>query len=132
MIKGFTAVAVDQYNHVRVKEILNDTLSHNLLTRISQVHPFDSKAMKVYPDQELRNVVSTIDRMERKVDDFLYQDMQDVQYDQTFELLDFKRQLRSSLTKHLCIIERRRIARLKGEILDDPRPSPISEFKSFK
>ncbi|KAF2657307.1 hypothetical protein K491DRAFT_714526 [Lophiostoma macrostomum CBS 122681] len=122
MMTGLTAVAVDQYRHVRAKEMLNDTLSHNLLTRISHVHPFDSKAMKIHPDGELRNVISTIDRMETKVDDLLYTDMLNFQYDQAFELLDLKRQLKSSLTKHLCIVERRRIARLKGEMVDDTWP----------
>ena len=63
--------------------------------------------------------------MESKVDDFLYLGMQDFQYDQAIEMLDFKRHLKSSLTKHLCLIERRRIARLKSVAVDSSLDLPM-------
>jgi N-terminal acetyltransferase B complex non-catalytic subunit len=117
---GLTTIAFDQYQHVKVKEMLFDTLSYNLLTRISLLHPFDSNTpKKVLPDQELTRVISAIEKMETKTGEFLYQDMQKFEYDQAFSLLDFKTQLRSSFTKHICIIERRRIARLKNESVDE-------------
>lgn len=117
---GFVSIAFDKYQYVRVKEILHDTVSYALLSRISLIHPMDTSGpIQVRPDEELARVIKTIERMESRTDDFLYKDMNDFQYDQAFELLEFKGKLRSSLTKHLCVVERRRIARLKGEPWDD-------------
>ena len=123
---GFASIAFALYRQVGIKEILQDTLSHHFLARISQIHPHDVKGPKGFsPDDELSKVISTIKRMESKVDDFLYLGMQDFQYDQAIEMLDFKRHLKSSLTKHLCLIERRRIARLKSVAVDSSLDLPM-------
>jgi N-terminal acetyltransferase B complex non-catalytic subunit len=123
---GLGTIAFSQYSLARVKEMLQDTLSHHFMSRISQIHPFDAKGPKNFsPDAELSKVISTIKRMELKVDDILYAKMQDFLYDQAIELLDFKRQLKGSLSKHLCLIERRRIARLKGETVDSDYNLPL-------
>lgn len=131
---GLASIAFEHYPHVRVKEMLNDTVSHILLTRISQIHPFDMPGKgAIHPDQELATVIRTIEKMESRVDDFLFSDMREFKYDQAFELLDLKRRLNSSLTKHLCVVERRRIARLKGETVDDSLdPSPNSKSVAAK
>ncbi|KAF2176685.1 hypothetical protein K469DRAFT_722076 [Zopfia rhizophila CBS 207.26] len=116
---GLGTLAFDLYRHARVKEILNDTISYILLTQISRTHPFDAtSSKKAFPDKELRNVIGVIERMESKVDDFLYTDMQNFQHDQAIELVELKRKLRGSFTKHLCMLERRKIARWKGEPVD--------------
>ncbi|KAF2474751.1 uncharacterized protein BDR25DRAFT_111755 [Lindgomyces ingoldianus] len=131
-VLGLGTIAFDQYRHAQIKEILNDTLSYFLLSRISQSHPFDSVGeTPAYPDAELAKVISTIQRMENRVGDFIYSDLENFQYDQTFELLQFKQKLRSSVTKHLCLIERRRIARLKGEIVDSSLDFDLGNFRNI-
>jgi N-terminal acetyltransferase B complex non-catalytic subunit len=123
---GLATIAFAQYSLVRVKEMLQDTLSHYFMSQISQIHPFDAKGPKRFsPDDELSKVVSTIKRMESRVDDFLYANMQDFLYDQAIELSQFKRQLKGSLSKHLCVIERRRIARFKGVPVDSTYDLPL-------
>jgi N-terminal acetyltransferase B complex non-catalytic subunit len=123
---GLGTIAFAQYSLARVKEMLQDTLSHHFMSRISQIHPFDAKGPKNFsPDAELSEVISTIKRMESKVDDVLYAKMQDFLYDQAIELLDFKRQLKGSLSKHLCLIERRRIARFKGVLVNSDYDLPL-------
>lgn len=117
---SLTSIAFQQYQHVKVKEMLHDTLSYTLLTRISLLHPFDSTSpKKVYPDDELARVIGAIEKMEAKTGELLYKDMQKFEYDQASSLLDFKQQLRSSFTKHICTVERRRIARFKNESVDE-------------
>ena len=89
-----------------------------LLTRISQIHPFDGKSFS--PDAELSHIIGTYERMENKIDDLLGGNLYETfQYDQAFEMLELKRTLKHSLNRHLCIFERRRIARIRGEACDD-------------
>ncbi|KAF1998096.1 hypothetical protein P154DRAFT_524402 [Amniculicola lignicola CBS 123094] len=131
MMHGFATIAFEQYQFARVKEILNNTISYILLNSISQIHPFDTTGSKsFYPDDELNKVVTSIKRMESRVDDFLYTGLDDFQYDQATELLEFKRKLRCSLTKHLCLVERRRIARLKCELVDSGLDCGIEDFEA--
>ncbi|KAF2684778.1 hypothetical protein K458DRAFT_26708 [Lentithecium fluviatile CBS 122367] len=114
---GLGTIAFEHYGYAKVKEMLNDTTSWVLLSRISQAHPFDVKGPRGFSaDEELAKVIGTIDKMEGQLGDFLYRDLQDFSYDTAFDLLDLKRQERSSLTKHACMIERRRIARLKDYV----------------
>ena len=113
---GLGKCAFQLYSHTRCKEMLYDTLSPYILSRISLTHPFDIKGHQAFSaDEELAKVVSTIERMERKTDSYIYVDMPSFLWDQASDALDFKRKLNSSLTKHICVTERRRIARLKGE-----------------
>ncbi|KAF2710504.1 hypothetical protein K504DRAFT_490616 [Pleomassaria siparia CBS 279.74] len=129
---GLATIAYAHYSQVHVKEILHDTLSYCFLTRISQTHPFDVKGPKGFsPDAELSKVISTIQKMESRTDDFLYSDMQNFQYDQGVDVMDFKDKLKASLSKHLCLIERRRIARFKGEAVDATLDLPLDVFSRF-
>ncbi|KAF2740443.1 hypothetical protein EJ04DRAFT_572274 [Polyplosphaeria fusca] len=113
---GLGTIAYEHYRQVKVKEMLHDTLSYVFLTNISQAHPFDVTGPHGFSaDKELVKVVTSIERMESKIDEFLFTDMQNFVFDQALDLLDLKRKLRTSLTKHLCIFDRRRIAQLKGE-----------------
>jgi hypothetical protein len=97
-----------------------DTLSPYLLSRISQTHPFGVKGYGGFSaDEELANVIGTIERMEKKTDSYLFKDIPSFVWDQTTDILAVKRKLGSSLTKHLCVVERRRIARFKGQSVND-------------
>jgi hypothetical protein len=125
---GLGIVAFRLYRHVKSKEMLTDTLSPYLLSRISQTHPFEVKGYGGFSaDKELANVIDTIERMERKTGSFLFNEIPTFVWDQATDTLALKRRLGSSLTKHLCAIERRRIARLKGEKAHE---LPKLDFKS--
>ncbi|KAH8731426.1 hypothetical protein GQ44DRAFT_735904 [Phaeosphaeriaceae sp. PMI808] len=113
---GLGTVAFRIYNHTKCKEMLMDTLSPHILSRISQTHPFDVKGYGGFSaDEELAKVISTIERMETKTNNYLFTDMPSFVWDQVVDTLALKRRLNSSLTKHICYAERVRIARLKGE-----------------
>jgi hypothetical protein len=125
---GLGTVAFRLYRHVKSKEMLTDTLSPYLLSRISQTHPFEVKGYGGFSaEKELTNVIDTIERMERKTDSFLFNEIPAFVWDQATDTLALKRKLGSSLTKHLCAIERRRIARLKGEPANE---LPKLDYKS--
>ena len=124
---GLGKCAFQLYGHTKCKEMLLDTLSPYVLSRISLTHPFDVGGYQGFSaDEELAKVISNIERMEQKSDNYLYTDMQSFIWDQAVDALHLKRKLNSSLTKHICITERRRIARLKGE---SPDNLPTLDYK---
>ncbi|CAO2648943.1 Nn.00g098920.m01.CDS01 [Neocucurbitaria sp. VM-36] len=113
---GLGKIAYQLYSHTKCKEMLLDTLSPYVLSRISLTHPFKIGGYQGFSaDDELAKVIGTIERMEQKTDSYLFTDMQSFVWDQAVDALHLKRKLNSSLTKHICITERRRIARLRGE-----------------
>jgi N-terminal acetyltransferase B complex non-catalytic subunit len=117
---GLGTIGAEHYSYAKVKEMLNDTTSWILLSRISQSHPFDSNGVKGFSaDEELAKVIASIEKMEARTGDFLYRDLQELGFDTAFELIDLKRKARFSLTKNTCMIERRRIARLNGQRIED-------------
>ena len=131
---GLGKCAFQLYSHTRCKEMLLDTLSPYVLSKISMTHPFDIKGYQAFSaDEELAKVISTIERMERKTDSYIYVDMPSFLWDQASDALELKRKLNSSLTKHICLTERRRIARLKGESIESlARPDYKSKhFPSY-
>ncbi|KAH7132428.1 N-acetyltransferase B complex non catalytic subunit-domain-containing protein [Dendryphion nanum] len=126
---GLGTLANDQYKHAKVKEMLHDTVSYPLLSRISHIHPFDTLGQKqFYPGERLGEVIGAINRMESKTGQLIYRDLKSFQSDQAVDVIECEKKFKSSLTKHFCVIERRRIARLKGEALDGSTELPLSTF----
>jgi N-terminal acetyltransferase B complex non-catalytic subunit len=125
---GLGQSAFKLYNHVKVKEMLVHTLSPYVLSRISVTHPFDVKGYGGFSAEgELEKALASMERMDRKIEDNLYADLQSFVWDQAIDLLQNKRNFRLSLTNHICITERRRIARLKGDYIDHV---PFFDYKS--
>ncbi|KAL1793372.1 hypothetical protein ACET3X_008354 [Alternaria dauci] len=127
---GLGKCAFQLYSHTKCKEMLVHTLSPYVLSRISLTHPFGAKGYQGFSaEEELGKAVGTMERMARRIDDTLYDDMQSLPWDQAMELLAMKRKFKSSLTKHICNIERRRISRLKGEPADN---LPVVDPSSYR
>ncbi|KAF1836577.1 hypothetical protein BDW02DRAFT_566843 [Decorospora gaudefroyi] len=126
---GLGKCAFQLYSYVKCKEMLVHTLSPYVLSRISLTHPFGAQGYQGFSaEEELAKVISTMERMEHKIEDNIYDDMHSFPWDQAVSLLENKRRFKSSLTKHMCITERRRIARLKGELIDQ---LPTIDYKYF-
>lgn len=116
---GLGTIAFEHYGYAKIKEMLHDTCAWILLSRISQTHPFEVKGPKGFSaDDELAKVIANMQKMEDRVEDFLFKDLQDFGYDTAFDLINLRNRVKSSLTKHECSIERRRIARLKGQTVN--------------
>lgn len=117
---GLGRVAFQLWRHVKVKEMLVDTLSPYLLSRIAITHPFDVKHHQGFSaDKELKHVVDTIDRMRRVQEGLIFRDVKRFHWDSAFDLISMNDKLKASLTRHTAVLERRRIARLKGEPAGD-------------
>lgn len=131
---GLGTIAFQHYRHAKVKEMLQDTVSWALLSRISQTHPLDVPGYNGFSATiELNKVIDTIVRMEDKTDDHLYNDMEHFLYDTALDMLDLKAKFHSSITKRLCVVERNRIAALEGMEVDVTSDSVFSgKFISLK
>ncbi|CAI6341606.1 unnamed protein product [Periconia digitata] len=131
---GLGTIAIGHYRDAKVKEMLLDTVSWVLLSRISQTHPFDTPGHEGFSaTTELDKVIDTMTRMEGRTDDHLYQDMQQFFYDTALEMLDLKQKFSSSITKRLCVIEKNRIAGLhsqdsNGEVAADSISEALSKI----
>ncbi|KAG9196320.1 hypothetical protein G6011_01441 [Alternaria panax] len=127
---GLGKCAFQLYSHTKCKEMLVHTLSPYVLSRISLTHPFGAKGYQGFSvEEELGKAVGSMERMERKIEDTIYADLQSLPWDQAMELLAMKRRFKSSLTKHICNIERRRISRLKSEPIDN---LPVIDPSSYR
>lgn len=117
---GLGRAGFQMWRHVKVKEMLVDTLSPYLLSRIALTQPYDVKHHQGFSaDKELKHVVDTINRMSRVQEGLIFRDIKRFYWDSAFDLISMKDQLTTSLTRYTSILERRRIARLKGEPAGD-------------
>jgi len=124
---GLGSAAITQYQDLRIREILNETLSHTLFTRISTIHPYTAttrQKTKLGQDRrdpylalkaELKARASSIARIRR----FAGEDLSIMAYDQVFEFRKLKGDLERSLVRQMWILERRRIARLRAQQYDE-------------
>lgn len=123
MYIGLSPVALAIYPKVRVKEVLNDTLSHHLFSRVSTQRIFrpqlglsaNNSEVTGDPRNQLemildnyRNSLNKIDLYKGKRNDYF-------QYDQAIEIYDMERDLKSSIVRRMAILDFRRICRLRAE-----------------
>lgn len=119
---GLGTVAFQVWKTVKpsIKEMLVDTLSPYLLSRIALTQPFDVKHHQGFSaNSELKHVVDTIDRMSKVQEGLIFRDIKRFHWDSAMDLISMNEKLTTSLTRHTSILERRRIARLKGEAAGD-------------
>jgi N-terminal acetyltransferase B complex non-catalytic subunit len=118
MILGLSTIAYEAYFHAKLKEMLLPTLSHYLLTRIAHIHPFDSRNCSV--EAQLEEVFNKEAGMAMKAQQFFCPAMlTGFPYHTAFDLMCQWETHLSSIAKHLCMVEKRRAARLRGEMVDD-------------
>lgn len=119
---GLGTVAFQVWKTVKpsIKEMLVDTLSPYLLSRIALTQPFDVKHHKGYSaNAELKHVIDTVDRMSKVQEGLIFRDIKRFHWDSGMDLISMNEKLTTSLTRHTSVLERRRIARLKGEPAGD-------------
>ncbi|EUC41961.1 hypothetical protein COCMIDRAFT_104795 [Bipolaris oryzae ATCC 44560] len=127
---GLGKSAFQMYSYTKCKEMLVHTISPYVLSRLSITHPFGAKGYQGFSaEEELGKAIGTMERMESKTDDTIYPDLKTIPWDQAIGLLSLRGKLKSSSTKHICNLERRRIARLKGEPVDQ---LPVLDRQSFQ
>lgn len=112
---GLHAMAMRQFESLRVREIQHETMAHSLLTRISINHPFElaqRHEQKLDPfrmiDIALDMFVITDEKLSKSQGSL----MEKGQCDLVFELNDLRETLAHSMTRRLLILEQARIHRL--------------------
>ncbi|EDU45355.1 N-acetyltransferase B complex non catalytic protein [Pyrenophora tritici-repentis] len=127
---GLGKCAFQLYRFTKSKEMLLYNLSVYVLSRISLAHPFGADGRGGFSaEEELENVIDSMNRMENKVQDTMIPDLQSITWDKTIGLLRLKEKFRTSLSKLTCITERRRVARLKGESVDN---LPVLDWTNYR
>ncbi|RMZ73963.1 cytoskeleton organization [Pyrenophora seminiperda CCB06] len=124
---GLGKCAFQLYRLTKCKEMLLHTLSPYVLSRISLTHPFGAENFSA--EEELERVIDTMHRMENKIEDTMIPDLRSITWDKTRGLVDLKQKFKSSLSKLICIAERRRVARLKGESVEN---LPALDSRSYE
>lgn len=116
---GLGKCAFQLYRFTKCKEMLLYTLSPYILSRISLTHPFGADGREGFSaEEELDKAIDAMYRMENKIEDTMIPDLRSITWDKTIGLLELKQKSKSSLSKLICITERRRVARLKGDPVD--------------
>ncbi|KAF3034462.1 hypothetical protein E8E11_003903 [Didymella keratinophila] len=119
---GLGTVAFQVWKTVKpsIKEMLVDTLSPYLLSRIALTQPFDVKHHQGFSaNNELKHVVDTVERMSKVQEGLIFRDIKRFHWDSAMDLISMNQKLTTSLTGHTSVLERRRISRLKGEPAGD-------------
>ncbi|EKG14939.1 Tetratricopeptide-like helical [Macrophomina phaseolina MS6] len=122
---GNFSEAMEVWSGLRIKEILMETLSHHMLTRISISNPlyYRSPQQKGRPNMDpltlLDRHLQTTDKILHIVQAFLGAEIDALQYDRLLEIQELKRSLSKSLSRKILAIERRRVLRIRGEVVDE-------------
>ncbi|KAF2454889.1 N-acetyltransferase B complex non catalytic subunit-domain-containing protein [Lineolata rhizophorae] len=123
MLLGLGSMASEQYLFCRIKEIMQDTLSHTLFSRLSITHPFPSttpasmRLEKPFRDSctMLQQALTIYERSISKIRGFMGQALPTFQFDKALEFNDMIIRLSTSYTVRLLLVEFGRICRLRGQ-----------------
>lgn len=121
---GNFSSAMETWSGLRIKEVLMETLSHHMFTRISINHPFYYRSQQsgrpnMDPLTLLDRGLQTADKILHTVQAFLGAEIDALQYDRLLEIHELKKNLTKSLSRKMWVIERRRILRIRGEVMDE-------------
>ena len=120
---GVPTLALDEYHKLQVRDILNDTISHEIYTRISGHQPFylgmsGSESNGKDPFHSLCEALDFYDQWDQDLTDFLFK-IRDVQVHGMFlDVVEMMEKRRGSFTWRLLLLEKRRMARMRDQEKD--------------
>ncbi|KAI9704283.1 MAG: hypothetical protein M1836_007144 [Candelina mexicana] len=119
LILGAPSLAMEVYPRLSIKQIQNDTLSYNLLTRLSTLHPFPITSSGTTLSGDDRDPMVCLGkssqiyrRAKSQMQDMVRLALEQGSYSQIPKFLDFEDKVDNSICKFMWESERRRIARL--------------------
>lgn len=121
---GNFSEAMEAWSSLKIKEILMETLSHHMFTRMAITHPFYYRSKQhsranIDPLTQLDRILQTADKILHTLQAFLGAEIDALQYDRLLEIQELKNNLAKSLSRKFSVIERRRTLRIRGEAVDD-------------
>ncbi|KAI9851121.1 MAG: hypothetical protein M1838_004456 [Thelocarpon superellum] len=131
-LTGAGSLASTVYPRLAIKQIQHDTLSHNMYTRISSVHPHPTTSltpaieqMDADPALGLTRAMGIYDSSAKQLPGLSRKALNEGSYDQVPGFLEFGRRVRDSVCKTMWKSERRRIDRLIGSSSNGRRAEPM-------
>ncbi len=119
LILGAPSMAMELYPRLCIKQIQNDTLSHNLLSRLSTLHPFPITSTATTLSGDDRDPMSCLGkglqiyrRAANQMPDMARLALEEGSYHQIRKFLEFGDRVDNSICKFMWESERRRITRL--------------------
>lgn len=116
-------LALQWYSSLQLKKSQLISLAHIMYTRISITHPHQMVSEKIRggrktvfdPYQELKEILASyIETLGDTMPKLMFTALEDGAYDQLYEFFKFSGSLRHDFSRKMWILERRRMARLRG------------------
>jgi hypothetical protein len=120
---GVPTLALAEYHKLQVRDILNDTISHEIYTRISSSQPFHlgmsgSEAIGEDTFHGLSAALDFYNQWDQDLTNLLFK-VRDLQVHGMFlDVVDMMEKRRRSFTWRLLLLEKRRIARMRDREKD--------------
>lgn len=151
---GLPSYALASLPQLRLKEFLFETLGHVISTRMGIEHPFAVTTLPATSPEDLGDAGAAqkrrdpqavlgehIDVSKRSVirmRAFSGESLNKTEYDRVLEIVEMEENVEKSISKHICILEQRRIARLRGVKCDEAdldairSPLKLDELKDLR
>ncbi|KAI9791920.1 MAG: hypothetical protein M1833_001302 [Piccolia ochrophora] len=132
---GSGSMAIQTYHQLSIKQIQNDTLAHNLYSRISTIHPRSittSDTTMEKQDQDpgagLAKALDFYDRSASKIPKMSKLALEQGSYNQIHSIFDLGGRIQRSICRSMWQIEHRRTTRLYPPISRPTEESDVSQL----
>ncbi|EME39508.1 hypothetical protein DOTSEDRAFT_180083 [Dothistroma septosporum NZE10] len=132
---GLGSSAMRMFDSLSIKEIQFDTVGHTLFTRLSVTHPFRTLLVSgdwFEPHERTHKALGVYPRHEDKLSETEASIIGHGQTGMIFDLQELRKNLRTSYTRRLILLEHRRTARLTGKAsaknLSDVGPRKVAAW----
>ncbi|KAI9781440.1 MAG: hypothetical protein M1839_006034 [Geoglossum umbratile] len=145
---GACSLAMEASPRLSIKQIQNDTLAHNIFSRISTLHPYQVVGLNHLekgdrdPSLGLLKALMVYEKSAAQIPDLAKMALEKGSVDQVEGFLEFADKVRNSICKVMWTLERRRIARLirtkssspEGPDFDhiEPLPYNITDNRDYE
>lgn len=119
---GLVSLGLISYSKLNVKEVLHDSISHLVFTRIASVHPFPASTTQALchdaavrdPAVRLHNAEVMYRGSVRRISAFQGEILDSLKYDQLSQLQDLRDGFQNSYTRLMGLLEARRMSFARG------------------
>ncbi|KAI9765827.1 MAG: hypothetical protein M1840_007109 [Geoglossum simile] len=125
-VLGACSLAMETYPRLSIKQIQNDTLAHNIFSRISTLHPHQVVGLDHVekgdrdPSLGLLKALMVYGKSATQIPDLAKMALEKGSVDQVEGFLEFADRLRDSICRVMWTVERRRISRLTRTKFSSP------------
>lgn len=117
---GAGSIAMKTFGKLSVKQIQNETVAHNLYTRLATIHPFGASPIEAelkdfIPEVALGQAISFYDHADRTTTRQRTTGLNLGSYANVQGTIELQESLRNSICKRMWALEARRIDRLQGK-----------------